>query len=98
MTTARRSGGTVLVVGATGLVGRDICRRLGAAGKPVRAMVRPTADAAKLAELERGGATLVHGDLKDRASVEAACRGVSAVITTASTTLSRQPDDSIRAV
>jgi|SRR2546430_16951085 len=60
----------ILVVGATGLLGRDICRRLGAAGKPVRALVRRTADRAKVDELERSGATLVRGDLKDRASLE----------------------------
>ena len=39
------------MVGATGLLGRDICRRLGAAGKPVRALVRRTADRAKVDEL-----------------------------------------------
>jgi uncharacterized protein YbjT (DUF2867 family) len=36
--------------------------------------------------------------LKDRASLDAACRGVAAVITTASTTLSRQPGDSLQNV
>jgi len=41
------SQATILMVGATGLLGRDICRRLGAAGKPVRALVRRTADRAK---------------------------------------------------
>jgi len=88
----------ILVVGATGLLGRDICRRLGAAGKPVRALVRRTADRAKVDELERSGATLVRGDLKDRASLDAACRGIDTVITTASTTVSRQEGDSIQTV
>jgi len=88
----------ILVVGATGLLGRDICRRLRAAGKPVRALVRRTADRAKVDELERSGATLVRGDLKDRASLDAACRGMDTVITTASTTVSRQEGDSIQTV
>lgn len=88
----------ILVVGATGLVGRQVCRRLAAAGQPVRALVRSTADAGKVEELKRSGATLAQGDLKDGASLDAACRGVSTVITTAATTLSRQPDDSIRGV
>jgi uncharacterized protein YbjT (DUF2867 family) len=88
----------ILVVGATGSVGRAICRRLTAAGKPVRALVRPTAEPAKIAELAGYGATRVEGDLKDRASLDAACRGVAAVITTASTTLSRQPGDSLQSV
>src|SRR5256885_6598016 len=88
----------ILVVGATGLLGRDICRRLGAAGKPVRALVGRTAERAKVEELERSGVALVRGDLKDRASLDAACRGVDTVITTASTTLSRQEGDSIQTV
>jgi NADH dehydrogenase len=41
---------------------------------------------------------LVEGDLKDRASLDAACAGARAVISTASSTLSRQPGDSIRTV
>jgi uncharacterized protein YbjT (DUF2867 family) len=88
----------ILVVGATGFLGRAICRRLTARGKPVRALVRPSAEPAKTAELARCGATLVQGDLRDRASLDAACRGVAAVITTASTTLSRQPGDSLQSV
>ena len=88
----------ILVVGATGLLGREICRRLAAAGKPLRALVRRTADRAKVDELEQSGATLVRGDLKDRASLDAACRGIDTVITTASTTLSRQEGDSIQTV
>ena len=50
-----------LVVGATGLVGQNICRRLIEAGRPVRALVRPTADPGKRAELERLGVEIVRG-------------------------------------
>jgi uncharacterized protein YbjT (DUF2867 family) len=73
-----------LVVGATGMLGSEICRRLVAAGKPVRALVRPTADSAKVEALKELGAEIVPGDLRDRASLEAACQGVTAVITTVS--------------
>ncbi len=87
-----------LVVGATGLLGAAVCRRLAEKGKPVRALVRPTSGAGKRQALERLGVSLVQGDLKDRASLDAACQGASAVLSTASSTLSRQPGDSIQTV
>ena len=87
-----------LVVGATGSLGSEICRLLVAAGKPVRALVRPTSDPDKVAKLESLGVKLVRGDLKDRGSLDAACRGASAVMSTASSTLSRQEGDSIQTV
>ncbi len=87
-----------LVVGATGLLGREICSLLTHRGRPVRALVRASSDPVKVARLIDSGADVVRGDLKDRASIEAACRGVSAVISTASATLSRQPGDSIETV
>src|ERR1017187_2698329 len=46
-----------LIVGATGLVGGEICRRLAAQQKPVRALVRPTGDASRIDELPAAGAT-----------------------------------------
>lgn len=88
----------VLVIGATGLLGGEICRGLVASGTPVRAMVRPTADASRLAELRTLGVELVTGDLKDRASLDAACRGADAIITTASSILSRQSGDTLDSV
>lgn len=87
-----------LVVGATGLLGPEICQRLRAAGQDVRAVIRPTADAAKRAALEKLGVELVNGDLKDPASIARACAGAQAVISTASSTLSRQDGDSIESV
>jgi len=87
-----------LIVGATGLVGGEICRRLAIEKKPVRALVRPTGDASRIEELRTAGAELVAGDLKDPASIEAACAGATAVLSTASSTLSRQPGDTIDGV
>jgi len=87
-----------LLVGATGLLGTDICRQLTTAGHQVRALIRRTANAEKRAELERLGIELVEGDLKDAASLARACAGIHAVISTASSTLSRQAGDSIESV
>jgi len=88
----------ILVVGATGLLGMEICRRLRADGKPVRGLVRATSDPGKSAELSNIGVELVHGDLKNPASLEPACAGITTVISTASSTLSRQEGDSIETV
>ena len=87
-----------LVVGATGFLGSEICRQLVAQGQPVRALVRTTSDPAKKEALQRLGIELAIGDLQDPASLTAACQGVTAVISTASVTISRQPNDSIQAV
>jgi uncharacterized protein YbjT (DUF2867 family) len=87
-----------LIVGATGLLGGEICRLLTARGKPVRALVRHTSGPEKVAMLKGLGAEIVYGDLKNPDSLDAACRGVRAVISTASSTLSRQPGDSIETV
>ena len=87
-----------LVVGATGLLGGEICRLLAGEGKPVRALVRPTSDQNKVAQLESLKVEIARGDLKDRSSLDAACQGMSAVISTASSTLSRQEGDSIQTV
>jgi uncharacterized protein YbjT (DUF2867 family) len=80
----QREDKMILVVGATGLVGNEICGQLAARGKQVRALVRATADPAKVDRLRALGAEIVVGDLRDRASLDDACRGVEAVITTAS--------------
>jgi uncharacterized protein YbjT (DUF2867 family) len=87
-----------LIVGATGLLGGEICYLLRTRGSHVRALVRPTSDALRVARLHDRGAEIVLGDLKDHASLATACRGVDAVITTASSTLSHQPGDTIDSV
>lgn len=88
----------ILVIGATGLLGGEICRRLVAAGKPVRALTRPTSDPARVAALRTLGVKLVNGDLKDPASLDAACKGIDTIISTASITFSRQPGDTLASV
>jgi uncharacterized protein YbjT (DUF2867 family) len=88
----------VLVVGATGLVGGAICQKLAARGEKVRALVRATSSKERIEALRSSGVELCTGDLKDAESIAVACRGIDAVISTASSTLSRQPGDSIESV
>jgi uncharacterized protein YbjT (DUF2867 family) len=88
----------VLVVGATGLLGGEICRRLRGAGHDVRALVRANSAPDRISAVQAAGVAATVGDLKNPASLSQACEGVSAVITTASSTLSRQEGDSIETV
>ena len=74
----------ILVVGATGMVGSEICQRLSRRGEKVRALVRTTSSAEKVALLRGCGAEVCVGDLKDPDSLAGGCRGVPAVISTAS--------------
>ncbi|MBT9487901.1 MAG: SDR family oxidoreductase [Rubrivivax sp.] len=76
----------VLVVGATGALGRPVVRRLLAAGVPVRALCRHPAQAADLVAL---GAEVVAGDLIDAASLQRACVGVQSVLACAHGLLGR---------
>ncbi len=86
----------ILVVGATGRLGGAITRQLLAQGKAVRILVRHNSPSEALAaqgmatsaqSLIAAGAQPVYGDLKDRASLDAACAGVKTVITTANAAL-----------
>ena len=88
----------ILVAGATGYLGSEICRLLRDRGADVRALVRRTSSAEKVERLRTLGVELVIGDLKDPRSLDAACHGIDTVISTASSTISRQPDDSIQRV
>jgi uncharacterized protein YbjT (DUF2867 family) len=88
---------TILVVGATGLLGGRVCKELAAQGKPVAGMVR-NPDDAKVAPLRDAGVELIEGDLKDPTTLQRACQGRTAVISTASASLSRQAGDNIQSV
>jgi len=88
----------ILVVGATGSLGTRVCERLRAEGQPVRTLVRRTSNPDKVNALRSLGCELATGDLKDPPQIQAACQGISALISTVSSTLSRQPGDSIESV
>jgi uncharacterized protein YbjT (DUF2867 family) len=70
----------ILIVGATGVLGKETAKQLLAAGHNVRAMTR---DPQKGAALREMGAEVVQGDLIDPASLNRACQGVDAVLAAA---------------
>jgi uncharacterized protein YbjT (DUF2867 family) len=72
-----------LVVGATGLVGGTVARRLRAQGGKVRALLRGGLARKEAAELRLIGVDIEPGELGDRSSLVAACRGVDTVVCTA---------------
>jgi uncharacterized protein YbjT (DUF2867 family) len=72
----------LLVVGATGQLGTAVVRKLIAAGRPVRAFVRPGSSARAVP-----GAELALGDLCVSQDIDLACRNVEAVICTANSVL-----------
>jgi len=88
----------VLVVGATGYLGGQICRQLIEKNKKVRGLVRTTSDPNKVSQLKELGVEIIVGDLKDKASLSNAMNGISEVITTVSSSFSRQEGDSIQTV
>lgn len=76
----------ILIVGATGLLGRATALALLAKGQAVRALVR---DRTRAAELVRAGAEVFIGDLTDVRSLELACKGVDRVFACAHSLLGR---------
>jgi NADH dehydrogenase len=95
-----------LVVGATGRLGGMITQQLLGQGKDVRILVRHDSPSEEMARqgmatpvgsLIEAGAQPVYGDLKDRASLDAACEGVETVITTANSAL-RGGEDNVQTI
>ena len=84
----------VLLVGGTGQLGGRIARELLSRGVKVRALCR---SGSGFGALKRMGAEIAIGDLRDSASLSAACAGADMVITTANS-VRRGGDDSVAAV
>ncbi|MFN8623596.1 MAG: SDR family oxidoreductase [Chloroflexota bacterium] len=74
----------ILVVGATGMLGSQVCRRLADRVIPFRALVRPSSDPAKIHALREMGAEIVTGDLRDASGLEPAIAGADQLICTVS--------------
>lgn len=70
----------ILIVGVTGVLGRETARQLLAAGYQVRGLTRNPDNAADLKKL---GAEIVQGDLIDKSSLERACQGMDVVLASA---------------
>ncbi len=84
----------VLLVGGTGQLGGRIARELLSKGVAVRALCRPGSGHGAL---QRMGAEIAIGDLKDPASLSAACVGADTVLTTANS-VRRGGDDNVASV
>jgi len=67
----------ILIVGVTGVLGRETARQLLEAGHKVRGLTRNPSNAEDLKAL---GSEIFQGDLIDKASLERACMGVDAVM------------------
>lgn len=96
----------ILVVGATGVLGGLITQRLLAEHRDVRILVRHNSPAEQMAlqgmatsarSLIEAGAHPVYSDLKDRPSLDAACKGIETVITTANSSM-RGGEDTVDTV
>jgi uncharacterized protein YbjT (DUF2867 family) len=86
----------ILVVGATGSLGFEICRQLRGAGVAVAGLVR--SGSPRIDDLRGLGVECREGDLKDVESLNRACAGVEVVVTTATAVVSRRSGDSLDTV
>ena len=86
----------ILVVGATGVLGFEVCRQLRAKQLPVRALVRKGSSRER--DLTALGVEIAYGDLRRPETLHAACRGADAVISTATAMGSTDKTLTLRAV
>ena len=85
---------TILVTGGSGFLGSHIIEQLSQAGRPVRALVRRSSDTKFLRTLSN--VELFDGAIDDRASLERAVTGVSAVVHSAGLVKARNLDEFMR--
>jgi NADH dehydrogenase len=88
----------ILVIGATGILGMQICRILSENSKNFRTMVRVSSDQWKVDQLRMMGGDIFVGDLKYPISLAKACEGITQVISTASSIVTQQEGDNIQTV
>jgi len=89
---------TVLVVGATGVLGGQRFSQKKTAAKKVKGLVRTSSQKEKVDGLRELGVETVTGDMKDPQSLYHAFQNVDAIISTATSTISHQEGDSIETV
>lgn len=89
---------SVLIVGATGFLGTEVCRLLVNRGHSVSGMIRSSSDPQRVRNLEELGVRTVQGDLKKPSSIREALEGVDTVVSTATATRSRSDGDAIESV
>jgi uncharacterized protein YbjT (DUF2867 family) len=88
---------SILVVGATGVVGGQIVRGLREGKQPIRALVRGGAAHPKAEALRALAAEIVDGDITRPETLDGACQDVETVITTA-TSMPSGANDGLRRV
>jgi uncharacterized protein YbjT (DUF2867 family) len=76
----------ILIVGGTGVLGREVVAQLLEAGEPVRLLARTPA---KVDDLNQAGAEVVEGDLLDPLSLARACDGADRVLAAAHSLLGK---------
>ena len=76
----------ILVVGASGFLGREATKLLLGEGQQVRAMTRTPA---KVEDLKKLGADVIQGDLIDPPSLKRACQGIDRVLAAAHSLLGK---------
>ena len=81
----------VLLTGGSGFVGSYVAEQLDALGHTVRALVRPTSDSKFLKTLRN--IEFAPGAIEDRASLDAAVRGVDAIVHVAGLVKARSPEE-----
>lgn len=86
-----------LVVGGTGFVGKGVALGLAKAGRKVRAMLRGGAGRDEAKDLVVAGIEVVDGDLTRPETLPAACAGIDAVVSTA-TSMPQGRDNGLRRV
>jgi uncharacterized protein YbjT (DUF2867 family) len=89
---------TVMVVGATGVLGMEVCRQLAAAGKKVKGLFRTSSQKEKVNSLRELSVETVTGDMEDPQSLYQAFQNVDAIISTATSTISYGEGDSVETV
>ncbi len=81
----------VLLTGGSGFVGSYVAEQLAALGHTVRALVRPRSDSKLLKTLNN--VEFAPGAIEDRPSLDAAVRGVDAVVHVAGLVKARRPEE-----
>jgi len=88
---------SILIAGATGLVGKQIALALQGKTGHVRGLVRGGASHPKASDLVAAGIEIAIGDLREPSTLARACVGVDTVVCTA-TTMPTGADDGLRRV
>lgn len=84
----------ILVTGASGYLGGNLCHALVKNGHSVRALVRPTSDTSGLPSPSAGALELAYGDVTDYQSLLDACSGCHVIFHTAAVVEPWLPDSS----